>query len=377
MKKKLKRKETLKLGLAILALLFFGGGLTVSGVVYVNSVDETVYQESVAHLTEIYRQSTDSLNKTVSRNWSAMDVWTYYLKEHSDENEVKEFLDGAQQAIHFTGFLFISEDNGIETRTLDGQEGRLLVPQETISSLLEDHEDIMANIPVAGQGQAMLFAVPCEGTFGTFQYDAIGAYFNSDDLISTITVNAFEGKASSLLIHKDGRIILEKSSGLLPPSHNLFATLRGSSLNEDQLKSLKESIKKDGCSGNTSFRYAGKTYYLVFQSLDFQKWVVVGIVPADTVNLAMGKLQTSTILFVTAVTVVLVTVLSGVGLTLFRNSLKKKDAEIQYREELFSCLSTSVDDIFLMLSANSYAVQYVSPNVERLLGIPQAKSMKA
>ena len=238
MKKKLKRKETLKLGLAILALLFFGGGLTVSGIVYVNSVDETVYQESVAHLTEIYRQSTDSLNKTVSRNWSAMGVWTYYLKEHSNENEVKQFLDGAQKAIHFTGFLFISEDNGIETRALDGQEGRLLVPQETISSLLEDHEDIMANIPVAGQGQAMLFAVPCEGTFGTFQYDAIGAYFNSDDLISTITVNAFEGKASSLLVHHDGRIILEKSSGLLPPSHNLFATLRNSSLNEEQLKSL-------------------------------------------------------------------------------------------------------------------------------------------
>lgn len=50
-------------------------------------------------------------------------------------------------------------------------------------------------------------------------------------------------------------------------------------------------------------------------------------------------------------------------------SIRLKDTEIKYREELFSVLSNNVDDIFLMLDKDSFAVSYVSPNIDHLLGI--------
>ena len=40
-----------------------------------------------------------------------------------------------------------------------------------------------------------------------------------------------------------------------------------------------------------------------------------------------------------------------------------------YRDELFQKLSMNVDDVFLMLDAKTYHADYVSPNVEKLLGI--------
>ena len=52
-----------------------------------------------------------------------------------------------------------------------------------------------------------------------------------------------------------------------------------------------------------------------------------------------------------------------------RINLKKKDTEILYRDELFQKLSMNVDDVFLMLDAKTYKADYVSPNVEKLLGI--------
>ena len=52
-----------------------------------------------------------------------------------------------------------------------------------------------------------------------------------------------------------------------------------------------------------------------------------------------------------------------------RTNLKKKDTEILYRDELFQKLSMNVDDVFLMLDAKTYQADYVSPNVEKLLGI--------
>ena len=42
--------------------------------------------------------------------------------------------------------------------------------------------------------------------------------------------------------------------------------------------------------------------------------------------------------------------------------------EILYRDELFQKLSMNVDDVFLMLDAKTYKADYISPNVEKLLG---------
>ena len=50
-------------------------------------------------------------------------------------------------------------------------------------------------------------------------------------------------------------------------------------------------------------------------------------------------------------------------------SLRRKDTEILYRDELFQKLSMNVDDVFLMLDAKTYQADYVSPNAEKLLGI--------
>ena len=83
----------------------------------------------------------------------------------------------------------------------------------------------------------------------------------------------------------------------------------------------------------------------------------------------MNTLQLSTMLLVGAVVLCITAIL--IGFILRKNSvrLKKKDTEILYRDEMFQKLSMNVDDVFLMLDAKTYQADYVSPNVEKLLGI--------
>ena len=57
-----------------------------------------------------------------------------------------------------------------------------------------------------------------------------------------------------------------------------------------------------------------------------------------------------------------------------RLKLKKKDKQILYRDELFSKLSVNVDDIFLMLDARTFCVDYISPNIEKLIGISEEQA---
>ena len=53
-----------------------------------------------------------------------------------------------------------------------------------------------------------------------------------------------------------------------------------------------------------------------------------------------------------------------------RDALRRKDTELLYKDELFTRLSRNVDDVFLMMDAETSRVDYVSPNIERLLGVP-------
>ena len=83
----------------------------------------------------------------------------------------------------------------------------------------------------------------------------------------------------------------------------------------------------------------------------------------------MNSLQRSTILLVSAVVFCIAAFLISLVIQKNRTNLRKKDTEILYRDELFQKLSMNVDDVFLMLDAKTYQADYVSPNVEKLLGI--------
>ena len=87
----------------------------------------------------------------------------------------------------------------------------------------------------------------------------------------------------------------------------------------------------------------------------------------------MNRLQYTTmavmsgIVGMLAVTVLLLMVQSN------RQKLRKKDQQLLAREELFSSLSRNVDDVFLMIDTGTGKVEYISPNVRRILGIsPEA-----
>ncbi len=57
----------------------------------------------------------------------------------------------------------------------------------------------------------------------------------------------------------------------------------------------------------------------------------------------------------------------------------RKNQELQYQEQVFGIFSTflsdNVDDIYMMLDADGKLVEFVSPNIERVLGIPKENVM--
>ena len=98
---------------------------------------------------------------------------------------------------------------------------------------------------------------------------------------------------------------------------------------------------------------------------------MVELVPVDVVNASMNQLWQRTVQIIAGIAGGLSLMAVLLVISRGRVKLRRKNTEILYREELFRKLSQNVDDVFLMLDAKTYKADYISPNMERLLGLTQ------
>ena len=353
--------------LAVIAMLLLGISILTSLVVFTDFMEHTIYEESTAHLTEIYHQANQTLYNKVSFNWGVMRMWAPYLESAQSDADVCSFLSQAKGEYHFTDFFFVSRDGSYVT--LDGERGYLDLGR-TLSQLILEQQPIVANSVVPDKPEIMVFAVPTEkGSYQGFAYEAIAVTYNNKDLVDSLKISAFEGHGSTFAVLPDGRVVLDSSSEDMRGVHNILAMLKNSAgFTAEQITALQKAFAA-GKSGSLEFSIHGVSYYMVYGSAAFQNWTILGIAPKSVVNANMNRLQYTTmavmssIVGMLAVTVLLLVVQSN------RQKLRKKDQQLLAREELFSSLSRNVDDVFLMIDTGTGKVEYISPNVRRILGI--------
>ena len=357
--------------LAVLAVLLLGVSILTSYVVFTDFMSHTIYEESTAHLTEIYHQANQTLYNKVSLNWGVMRMWTPYLESAQSDADVCSFLAQAKGEYHFTDFFFVSRDGSYVA--LDGERGYLDLGR-TLSQLILEQKPIVANSVVPDKPEIMVFAVPTEkGSYQGFDYEAIAVTYNNRDLVDSLKISAFEGHGSTFAVLPDGRVVLDSSSADMRGVHNILAMLKNSAgFTAEQVDALQDSFAA-GESGNLEFSINGVSYYMVYGSASFQNWTILGIAPKSVVNANMNRLQYTTMAVMSGTTGMLAVAALLLVVQNNRQKLRKKDQQLLAREELFSNLSRNVDDVFLMIDTETSKVEYVSPNVQRILGLsPEA-----
>ena len=298
-------------------------------------------------------------------------MWAPYLETAGSEADIQAYVGQAQEESNFTDFYFISR-NG-EYLTLEGQRGYLDL-RNRLADLILENQPVVACSVVPDKPEIMVFAIPAaQGRYRDFDYEAIAITFNNSDLVEALKISTFDGQASTFAALPDGRIVVNNGSEALKNTHNFLALLEESkSLSDVELNSLQEDFLA-GNSGTMLFDINGKPHYLVYESADFETWMILGVVPANVVNASMSKLQSTTMLVVSGISIALAVMLLLLVIQRNRQKLRRKDHELLARDELFSKLSINVDDVFLMLDARSFRVDYVSPNIEKLLGFSEAQ----
>ena len=361
-RKKPVRRKQLKAAVFIAVLV----GIALMVFQYFGFVSKTIYEESVSHLTEVFHQSDNMLRELTDKNLTYLHMWGENLQNTASEEEIRDYIKKAQEDAGFLEFYFLSADGNYKVIT--GETGYLGL-QENIEEEIRQGNDVIANAAVPGKSQLLVFATPrAHGIYQGFEYDVIAIAYENSDIIDVLDISAFNGNAQSFIVHPDGRVVVDHSFESWGNVYNFFGVLReNSDMSEKEINKLSEKFKA-GRTDAMLVNLDGRSYYLVYEKSDIQDWMFLGLVQADIVNASMNSLQRSTMLLVGMIVLCIAAFFISLIIQKSRASLRRKDTEILYRDELFQKLSMNVDDVFLMLDAKTYEADYVSPNVEKLLG---------
>ena len=359
------RQKWLRAAAAILLLVLLVTGFCTR---YIAFVSQTIYQESTSHLQEVLHKSNNMLSEMVRKNVSYLHLYNGFLESTSDEAEIQAYIEKAQQDIGFAGFYFLSYDGNYITVT--GETGYLGL-QTNLDEKLSEGQDIVMNAALPGKPQMLVFACPkSHGIYRGFAYDAVAISYYNDAVLKLLDNSAFQGNASNYVIYPDGRVLIDNSVNRTEIIYNFIAMLRDhSDLTEEEILALSDAFAQ-GSSGNMKVTLGDTRYYLVYEGTAVHSWTMVGLVPVSIVNASLDKLWLHTLQIVAGIAAGLSVAIILLILRRSHTTLHRKNTEILYRDELFQKLSQNVDDVFLMLDAETAKVDYVSPNVERLLGIP-------
>ena len=359
------RQRWLSAACAILLLVLLAAGFCVR---YLSFVSQIIYQESTSHLEEVLHKSNNMLNQMVRKNLTYLHLYNRFLESTSDEAEIQAYIEKAQQDTGFASFYFLSYDGNYMTVT--GETGYLGL-QTNLDEMLADGDDIVMNSALPGKPQLLVFVCPeTQGSYRGFAYDAIAISYYNDAVLRLLDNSAFQGNASNYVIYSDGRVVIDNSVNRKETIYNFIAMLRDhSDLTEEQILDLSNAFAQ-GRSGNMKVKLGDTSYYLVYEGTEVPSWTMLGLVPVSIVNASLDKLWSYTIQIVVGIAFGLAVLVILLIVRRNRATVRRKNTEILYRDELFRKLSLNVDDVFLMLDAKTSKTDYVSPNIGRLLGIP-------
>ncbi len=362
-------KKWLERLLLLLLVCAVAAATLIIGNIYFDYISDRIFEDSTGHLSEIYGQVNRAFGAFLERNWKLLEDWGDYLRLIGEgrDAQVEEYLREEQENWGFTEFYFLTDDGSF--MTLGGRTGVADLGDD-LGQLVYGREPVMVGEALDTGQDITVYAVPVEpGTFRGFDYEVLAISFTNADLASSLNVDAFSGKAKCFVIHSNGDVLLSTLAGGNIFSNYLVYLKAASDIGAEAIDKMTQDWR-DGVSGVLRCEIAGVTNCVLYQPVGYQDYVLLSVVPQNVVSAGFLSVQrTTTNVLVVIFLLVGLTVVALIILRSYRLSRRSR-VEILSRDRMFEVLSNSIDDIFIMLNASDQHVDYISPNLERLIGIP-------
>lgn len=361
--------EKKRIGLIIFTvMLLFGMGF------YYKLVSKEIYKESCSHLLEIYNKTSNCFSMFVSKNWSILNDWGSYSSKAPDEEaegKIESFIAKSKENWGFTEFYFLSREG--EYVTAEGKTGTVTRFWGSDKPGKEGDFDLFVTTLSGGEKQILFATSVIEGTYRGVAYEGVAIGYSIHDVTRMLDISSFDGASENYIVYADGEVRFSTNeSGEIA---NILSYLETDyRMNTSDLAQLKEAI-----AGNEpsilQCTIDGRAYYIACHPLISGDGMLVGMVPVNIVNQNIGEVQGLTVVMMAGVFVLIILYMFRFIMERNKRELHGKDLELEYREKILDMITSPLNDIYIIFT-KQFEVKYVSPNMERQIGISREKIKK-
>lgn len=380
----------------------------VTAVLYAFFASNHIFNESKEHLSEIFDQINASFSQTVESNRKLLSGWNQYIensvniingnvdKNVEDSNmrreELQNFLAMQKEKWGFTDFYFIGDEhtatdvdenefnNVVAVKRLKGDPINLRTRRKVQNLIRADEGGVVGNIEGGdGGNQFMMFAVSLKtdddeyrNVFDGFEYYAIGISYNATDMSKALNINVFKNKGVCYVSLPDGNVLLQSNLNIENRDNYLdFLSGKNVSISGKSVAQIRQDWENEK-SDTLLITVGDVEYYLSYKPVGFGGWMFIGAAPSAVVNSSMDWFRTVTIVVMAAIFVFVAAVIAWMLISASRRRFKEKALEVKSREGLLDMLSENTRDMFFLFSPETFAAEYISTNVEEILGLKTA-----
>lgn len=372
MKKKNKfKKQFIVFG----SILFLTIALMVSFMVgYGFIISNRLFEASSANIEETYLEVSQVVETITKSRWNYLEQIGVYLETSTETPEKKsERIKSLQSNYKFTEFYLVADNSSC--MSLDGEIVHVELGDD-LFKLIDDGENILIDSSLPQRDDVFFYAVKTNqltydykinGQDKSFTYNAVAFAYSSSDLSGVLKTNAYDGKSNACLIKKNGRVSLNIGS-YETNFPNFISWLKKTNISTTDLDNIIDDLN-DGNTKTYLLNYNNVAYYVNYQPLLINDWILVSLTPQSVADSAMTNVRLSSIIMVVIVCVILFLYIFIVMATWLRKSINNSRTLAKERELIFDIMSKHLDKIFILFNSINKHIVYVSPNVDRMLGL--------
>ncbi len=370
MVKKIKKHQRLFLiGLIVICM----GIMVLSMAYYLEKIGDRLKDDSMQDVMEITVQQRQAFENFISGDRERLHSYAEYFA--GSEGITKEAV---QERLK----MFKDVDSVYSVICLEEGWACSNVYQDMIQ-LDEDQLDFFRSLSSSGIWDnyiGIFTGVPMFGYYETFTFQnghrgLVQKTYERSKVLKTFTLSVYDGQGYGYILNPKGDILLR--SVLMSSKRtydNVFVALSDTHSPQDDIEAFRMSLEAQE-TGSIVFSGDSGSYIYTFAPIEnADGWYILSIVPVDAIqNEANGILLDSQM---AVGFFVLMLVICSVFVFLVwhtQNEIKEREQETAYQSQLFDLsftyLSQNTDDVYMIFDHDTEKLEYVSPNLERVLGI--------
>ena len=374
MMEKLKKYRQLWL---VLPIVFCLAVIVYGGINYISNLRKNLTVQAIENVLTVTRQQQQSFDNFITADRERLRSYADYFSKHDDNGpqaaqELLSLFDDVK-AVYAVACLD-SQSGGWLTTSADydyqylDEKTRETYRAFENSGVRSSYISLFSETPMFGYYEKFTF--PNNGHTGVIQLS-----YEVEKFTEAFSLSFYNGQGLTYVVNKDGDILL-RSEGMMGDIlyTNIFEIINGR-LDQSDVDQFSAALSSRE-SGHMDFKGERGTYiyaYVPMEAVD--DWFLVSVVRMEAIaeetnDILMSSQQALMLL----AALLVVCAVFAVAIWFTNRALKKRDNEIGYQAALINIFSTylsrNTDNVFMLFDVETFKMDYTSPNVERVLGLP-------